>query len=201
MSNIYKIILLCLVCANIACASFKCGADEYCVDKSQLNDTVYATVKRYIANNSSNDAFVLFSSTYFDLDSETLNKKFYDIFLIGPNYYGLIDSTGIKRKFALPDDYAEAYEVVVKNKVAPRRYPLLHCHIGGKIVFIQSTIDDFVSNNNSIEFFRSTEIPTTNGRNRFMRESMCIIKKPNGEVKTFIVGDSILMNDNLREHY
>jgi hypothetical protein len=28
---------------------------------------------------------------------------------------------------------------------------------------------------------------------------MCIIKKPNGEVKTFIVGDSILMNDNLRE--
>lgn len=32
-----------------------------------------------------------------------------------------------------------------------------------------------------------------------MRESMCIIKKPNGEVKTFIVGDSILTNDNLRE--
>lgn len=76
MSNIYKIILLCLVCANIACASFKCGADEYCVDKSQLNDTAYAAVKRYIANNSSNDAFVLFSSTYFDLDKKRLTKSF-----------------------------------------------------------------------------------------------------------------------------
>ena len=50
-----------------------------------------------------------------------------------------------------------------------------------------------------IKYFTESATQSSNGRNQYMRESMCIIKKPNGEVKTFIVGDSILTNDNLRE--
>lgn len=113
----------------------------------------------------------------------------------------MIDSTGIKQKYSIPDDYVIAYDAVVKNKVAPRRYPLLHCHIDGKIVFVQSTMDDFVSNQNAIDLFRQNEIPSTDGRNQFIRESMCIIKQPDGEVKSFIVGDTILTEDKLRMYF
>ena len=69
------------------------------------------------------------------------------------------------------------------------------------MVFLQSSVDDLINDQKTNKYFTESATQSSNGRNQYMRECMCIIKKPNGEVKTFIVGDSILMNDNLREHY
>lgn len=200
MRNLQFLILVCFAYYFVSCTTLGCGVKDYCIGKEQISEKLYAPLKQYVDSNK-NHAFVLLTSTFFDFDSVTINKKVFDFFMIAPNYCGLIDSTGIKRKYSIPDDYVIAYDAVVKNKVAPRKYPLLHCHIGEKIVFIQSTIDDFVSSQNSIDLFRQNEIYSTDGRHQFMRESMCIIKQPDGEVNSFIVGDTILTEDKLRMYF
>ena len=78
---------------------------------------------------------------------------------------------------------------------------MYHCYIDDKLIFFQSSIDEFVSNRKVIELFNKSEIKTKNGRNRFMKESMGIIKFPNGSVKTFMVNDTVLTEDMLREQF
>ena len=184
-----------------SCISYNCCVNHYCISANRISPSVYKAIEKYVIADTLNNAFVLFSSNFFDYDRSTLNKKAYDFFLIGPNYVGLMDSLGWKHKFRYPSVYAYEYDSIVKGRVAPRRYPILHCHIKRKIVFIQSSLDLFVSNAQSTSIFKHYEINVADGRSQFMRESMGIIKFPNGNIKTFIVGDSILTEDRLSKEF
>ena len=133
------------------------------------------------------------------IDYSLLEKRVFDFFLIGPNYKGLMDTTANAFK-AIDKDFTGCitYGYI---KVSPRKYPMYHCYIDDKLIFFQSSIDEFVSNRKVIELFNKSEIKTKNGRNRFMKESMGIIKFPNGSVKTFMVNDTVLTEDMLREQF
>lgn len=168
--------------------------DAFCIDAERIDPQVQKAVNEYIANKK-NKSFVLTTASL--LDFCLFYKKTCDVYVISPNYSGIIDST----QSAYVKDTTFTGCRIPHFRWTLKTSPVYHCHMKGKTVFLQSSVDDLINDQKTNKYFTESATQSSNGRNQYMRESMCIIKKPNGEVKTFIVGDSILMNDNLFEHY
>ena len=163
-----------ITCLTVGCMDSRHTFDAFCIDAERIDPQVQKAVNEYIAN-----------------------KKTCDVYVISPNYSGIIDST----QSAYVKDTTFTGCRIPHFRWTLKTSPVYHCHMKGKTVFLQSSVDDLINDQKTNKYFTESATQSSNGRNQYMRESMCIIKKPNGEVKTFIVGDSILMNDNLREHY
>lgn len=183
-----------LTCLTVGCVDSRHTFDAFCIDEERIDPQVQKAVNEYIANKK-NKSFVLTTASL--LDFCLFYKKTCDVYVISPNYSGIIDST----QSAYVKDTTFTGCRIPHFKWTLKTSPVYHCHMKGKTVFLQSSVDDLINDQKTNEYFTESATQSSNGRNQYMRESMCIIKKPNGEVKTFIVGDSILMNDNLLEHY
>lgn len=183
-----------ITCLTVGCMDSRHTFDAFCIDTERIDPQVQKAVNEYIANKK-NKSFVLTTASL--LDFCLFYKKTCDVYVISPNHSGIIDST----QSAYVKDTTFTGCRIPHFRWTLKTSPVYHCHMKGKTVFLQSSVDDLINDQKTNEYFTESATRSSNGRNQYMRECMCIIKKPNGEVKTFIVGDSILMNDNLFEHY
>lgn len=191
-----KLLLLSSICILfVGCIDTFLHSDDFCLKSETLDPSVRKVVSEYVVN-TENKSFILLTATA--LDFSYFYKRVQDVYVIGPNYSDVIDTLSVFTPSI--ESHFDGYENI-GFKLNLNAVPIYHFHLKGKIIFLQSSFDCFVNDKNAKKYSSVIATNSTDGRHQFMRESLCIIKQPDGEVNSFILGDTILTEDKLRIYF